>query len=196
MRLLRGLALAAALAWALSPEIHLPDILRWRDVRYLLDPDVRGVSRYRAERQLAVVTPALRSILVRPGEVADPQGALDRITRLALSAAEGLPGDSRAWIVAGSARLVAGDPERALAFYRNARAEGERAEIDLSIGRAYENLGQTEKANAAMLRAVWISPALFPTILPDSVRALVPQFHRLEADLRAGRLKAAPPLPE
>lgn len=196
MRVLRGLGVAVLLAWGLSPEIRLRDIRYWRDPGYLLDPEIRGVSRYRAERQLGVATPALQLLLARPGEVPDPQGALHRITRLALSAAEGLPGDSRPWILAGSARLVAGESEQALEFYRKALALGERAETDLNMGRAFEALGQTEKVHAAFLRAVWISPALLPALLPDVQEPLKAELQRLDAALRAGILKEPPPLPQ
>jgi len=144
---------------------------------------------------LRPATDALRYVVSHPGEVSDPRGALDHIEQIALSAAPGLPGDSRPLVLAGSCRLVGGDTAGALEFYRRALALGERAEIDLNVGRAYEVSGETEKAAAAFLRALWISPALSPALLPDVKSAALQQYNRLEAQLRAGRLASPPPLP-
>ncbi len=190
MRSLRGLGLALALAWALAPEFSryrppVPAICA-RFERFCESP----------ERELRVASGALRIVLTRPGEVADPPGALERIAQVATSAADGLPGDPRPWILAGSARLVAGEPDRAIDHYRQALALGERPETVLNLGRAYEALGQTEKARAAYVRALWVSPALLPALLPDVAQPLSAEVARLEAQLRAGRLKAPPPLPD
>ncbi len=173
MRVLRGVFLAAVLAWALAPEF----------------------PRYRAERLLRPGTDALRYLVTHPGEVSDPAGALGRIEQIALSAAPGLPGDSRPWILAGSSRLAAGIPEAALDHYRFALALGERAEIDLNIGRALESRGEPQAAMAAYLRAVWIAPALFPALLPDVQAPLHDEYIGLVRDLRAGRLASPPPRP-
>ena len=173
MRILRGLLLAGVLAWALAPEL----------------------PRYVAERMLRPATDSLRYLVSHPGEVSEPRGALDRIQEMALAAAPGLPGDSRPLVLAGSCRLVGADIAGALEFYRRALDLGERPEIDLNAGRAYESNGETAKAAAAFLRAVWISPALAPALLPDvKIRALS-EYERLEAELRAGRLASPPPLP-
>ncbi len=139
---------------------------------------------------------ALRYLVSRPAEVSDPRGALGRIEQIALSAAPGLPGDSRPLVLAGSCRLVGADAAGALEFYRKALAMGERAEIDLNVGRAYEASGETEKAAAAFLRALWISPALSPALLPDAKAPALENYNRLEAELRAGRLKEPPQLPQ
>jgi len=144
---------------------------------------------------LRPATDALRYLVSHPGEISDPRGALDRIEQMALSAAPGLPGDSRPLVLAGSCRLVGADIAGALENYRKALALGERAEIDLNVGRAYEASGETEKAAAAFLRALWISPALSPALLPDVKSAALEQYNRLEAQLRAGRLASPPPLP-
>jgi tetratricopeptide (TPR) repeat protein len=172
MRILRGLLLAGVLAWALAPEF----------------------PRYRAERMLRPATDALRYLVSHPGDVSDPRGALDRIQEIALSAASGLPGDSRPVVLAGSCRLVGADTAGALEFYRKGLGLGERAEIDLNMGRAYEASGETEKAAAAFLRAVWISPALAPALLPDLKAPALSEYQRLEGELRAGRLKQPPQL--
>ena len=171
-RLLRGLVLAALLALAAAPEF----------------------PRYKAERLLRLGTEALRTLVRRPDEVADPKGALSRIEQLAVAAAPALPGDSRAWTLAGSTRLVAAEPDQAIERYRRALASGERAEIDINIGRAYEGLGNTEAARRAFLRAVWISPPLLNSLLPDVASEIRPEIHRREELLRAGKL-AGPPAP-
>ena len=57
----------------------------------------------------------------------------------------------------GSSR---GQGLEALDFYRDALATGERAEIDLNLGRAHALAGERPEAQAALLRALWISPAL------------------------------------
>ena len=173
IRILRGVLLAGVLAWALAPEI----------------------ARYRAERMLRPATDALRYLVSHPTEISDPRGALDHIQEIALSAAAGLPGDSRPLVLAGSCRLVGADAAGALEFYRKATDLGERAEIDLNMGRAYEARGDTEKASAAFLRAVWISPALFPALLPDVQPVLRERSRELRRLLRSGKLSAPPPLP-
>jgi hypothetical protein len=173
IRILRGLILAGVLAWALRPEI----------------------PRYQAERTLRPAADSLRYLVSHPGDVSDPRGALDHIQEIALSAAPGLPGDSRPLVLAGSCRLVGADAAGALEFYRKALDLGERAEIDLNLGRAYEAGGETEKAAAAFLRAIWISPALFPALLPDLQPALRERSAEMEKLLRDGSLSAPPPLP-
>lgn len=173
MKLLRGLLLAGVFAWALAPEL----------------------PRYLAERRLRPATDALRYLVTHPRDVSDPVGALERIEQIALSAAPGLPGDSRPWILAGSSRLAAGNPDRAVDLYRTALGLGERAEIDLNLGRALESRGEPQKAMAAYLRAVWIAPALFPALLPDVEVPLHAEYGRLLVELQSGRLRAPPPPP-
>jgi tetratricopeptide (TPR) repeat protein len=173
VRFLRGLLLAGALAWAFAPEL----------------------PRYRAERILHASSDALRYLVTHPADVADPRGALERIEQAALSAAASLPADSRPWIIAGSSRLVASNAGGALEHYRTALGLGERAEIDLNIGRAWETRGDPQKAMTAYLRAVWIAPALFPALLPDVQALLRTEYDRLLGDLQAGRLRAPPPMP-
>ena len=174
MRLLRGIGLALLLALALRPEF----------------------PRYRSERVLRGLSSVLRQVLTRPEDIPDPSAALGQIARFAHAAAPGLPGDPRPAILAGAALLVAGEPTAALESYRTALAEGERAETDLNMARAFEALGEKEKSNAAYLRAVWISPALLPLLLPDVAAPLAEEVARLEAQLKAGKLRAPPPPPE
>lgn len=182
MRALRALAVAGALVAALIPEFR----------RYS-PPFVWNRS---AEREIAVASGALRIVVSRPQEVSDPAGALSRILEIARSAQQKVPQDPRPRILAGSARLVSGDAAGALEEYRGARSLGERAEIDLNIARAYESMGEFERARAAYVRSAWISPALLPFLLPDVAQSIGRDVARLEGELKAGRLKQPPPMPE
>jgi tetratricopeptide (TPR) repeat protein len=153
------------------------------------------LSRYAAERRLRVSTESLRATLERPPEPVAARAELEAISAQAAATATALPGDPRPWVVAGSAALLSGRAERALEFYRTAFATGERAEIDLNLGRAYAALGRPESAGAAVLRAVWISPALLATLPSQPAAQLSASIARLEQALAAGQLAEFPPLP-
>jgi O-antigen ligase len=173
LRLAQGLVAVALLASAVWPEF----------------------PRYAAERALRQASGSLRFVFRHSSEVPDPQQTLSNIATLAAGAAPALPGDTRPWILAGGAYLVKREPDRALDFYRKALADGERAETDLNIGRAYEGLGQMEKAHQAFLRTVWVSPILRRSLPRDIARPLQDEVKRLKQELKAGRLKSPPPLP-
>ena len=151
--------------------------------------------RYAAERKLAAANAAFELVLERPSEVENAREVLSRVSDEAASAARDLPGDSRGLVLAGSCHLVAGNPDRAVAFYRQALATGERAEIHLNLGRAEALLERPDAAQAAFVRSVWISPALLRAVPPGFVGPLSAEIERLEAQLRAGRLGAPPPIP-
>ncbi|MFN2385394.1 MAG: hypothetical protein ABR576_03775 [Thermoanaerobaculia bacterium] len=174
MRAARGLLAIALAAAAVAPEIR----------------------RYAAERRLAVASEAFRILLRSPQSADDPIAALDRVATLAETASDPLPGDPRPWILSGSAHLTAGRPERALESYASAfdRA-GERAEVDLNIGRAETLLGRDGRVRVAFLRAGWISPALLAALPPQTAQPVLAEIARLEEELRAGRLEAPPPPP-
>ncbi len=155
----------------------------------------REPARYHAEREIRAATEALRYVLTHSSELPDAAGALDRIAGVARAAAFPLPGDARPLVLEGSARLVRGEPERALELYRRANGDGERAETDLNLARALERLGREEDARAGYVRAAWVSPALLRAMLPDTAEASRKRITALEHDLKAGRLKEPPPLP-
>jgi len=155
----------------------------------------RDLHRHAAERKLRAAQRAFQLVLTRTSEVADPPAALARVKQVALDAARALPGDSRPLMLAGGARLAAGQGERALELYRLALALGERAEIDLNLGRACDALARREDAAAWFLRGGWVSPPLLSYLLPDVSCPVSAEVARLEAQLRAGRLPAPPPLP-
>lgn len=174
MRTIGSIVFAAALAVLAAPEF----------------------PRYAAERRVGLATAAFRELLEKSG--GDPEAArrIRAVGEVALSATRRLPGDPRPWMVGASSYLVTGDPERALEFYREAFATGERAEIDLNLGRAYAGLGRADSAKAAYLRAGWVNPEILAS-LSDSVKnPLLAEIARLTEELRAGRLASPPPLPE
>ena len=151
--------------------------------------------RYRAEHRLYEASALFRSLLARGNAAAGETTMLDAVAALAMQAAEGLAGDSRPLILAGSARLVEHRHGEALTLYRCALSIGERAEIDLNLGRAYALAGDQKAASAALLRAVWVSPALI-AVLPEQVQtplraALAEDAQRLISH----HLSAPPALP-
>lgn len=172
MKRLLPIALAAALAALAAPEL----------------------PRYAAERRIGSATNAFRALLDRAG---DPETAnnIASIGELALTTAGRLPGDPRPWVLAGSSCLVTRRPERALEFYREAFATGERAEIDLNLGRAYAMLNREDSARAAYLRAGWVSPEILASLAAAVKDPALAEIGRLSRELREGRLAQPPPLP-
>jgi len=153
-------------------------------------------SSYRAEHRLYAASALFRSIIAEGNAAAGQTAMLDVVAESAMQAAEVLPNDSRPLILAGSARLVERRPAEALALYRLALGIGERAEIDLNLGRAYALAGNQQAASVAVLRAVWVSPALI-SALPEQVQApLKAALAENARRLGSHRLAAAPPLPE
>ena len=152
------------------------------------------VPRYAAERRVGWATNAFRTLLDRAG---DPETArnIEGIGAVALAATGNLPGDPRPWVLVGSTFLVTGRPERALEFYREGFSTGERAEIDLNLGRAYGMLRRGESERAAYVRAGWISPEILGALPAAAREPAVAEIDRLAAALREGRLTSPPPPP-
>ena len=113
----------------------------------------------------------------------------------ALQTTGSLPDDPRPWVLAGSSCLLTGQPERALELYREAFATGERAEIDLNLGRAYAMVNRADSAAAAQLRAGWISPEILASLPPAVKDPLLGEIARRSEDLRRGKLSEPPALP-
>jgi hypothetical protein len=152
-------------------------------------------GRFAAEHRLYAATAAFQMVISRDDRIGDRIPILDSVVNSATGAADELHGDARPWILAGSARLLEHRPDQALVFYRKALLLGERAEIDLNLGRAYEMLGNRRAASAAILRAGWVSPAVVSS-LPDEIQRLVNSaIDENNRRLRAHRLSAPPPLP-
>jgi len=167
-----GIALAVVLAALAAPEL----------------------PRYAAERRVGWATSAFRALLDR---ASDPETGrnLVAVGQLALRTAARLPGDPRPWVLAGSSCLVTGQPDRALEYYREGFATGERPEIDLNLGRAYAALKRDDSARAAYVRAGWINPEILDGLSPEDKQPALAETKRLAAALARGELDAAPPLP-
>jgi len=158
----------------------------------LIRPEAR---RYAAERRLSSANVAFELLLAHPSEIENAREVLPGVAERAAAAARDFPGDSRGEVLAGSCHLVAGNPDRALALYRQALATGERAEIHLNLGRAEALLARPEAAQTAFVRSAWISPALLRAVPPAFVDSVSAEMERLEEELRAGRLTVPPPIP-
>ena len=98
-------------------------------------------------------------------------------------------------LLGGSSRLLARDPAGALEWYRRALFLGERAETDLNIGRAHMMRHELLPAQAAFLRAGWLTPVLLDELPPEAREPLRAELARLAAALEAGMLDSAPPPP-
>jgi hypothetical protein len=157
----------------------------------LLWPEVR---RYRAEHELRTLTTTFQAVAVRAQPGLERDRVLAAIDAGAGAIAAVQPGDSRALMLAGSARLMARDASGALDRYRAALARGERAEIDLGLARAHLGRHDTAAAQAALVRAAWVSPALAHTLPKAPRRSLLREVKLLARELRAGRLDAPPAL--
>lgn len=155
---------------------------------------VPELSRYAAERRLYQASAVLRSVFARPRALPDAGGAVAWVASTASAVAADLPGDWRPLNLAGSAWLLARQPDQALDRYRSALTLGERPEIGLNVGRAYASLGRHDRAAAAFLRAGWISPAVLASLPSASRDALRSELAALEQKLVTGRL-GAPPAP-
>lgn len=155
---------------------------------------VPELARYEAERALYRATGALRNELLAGRGVAPEM--LESVVGVGLSASAQVPGDSRGLILAGAARLAERRPDDALALYRRALARGERAEVLFNMGRAHMMRRDLPRAQAAFLRAIWVGPALLAALPVEAATPLGAEVLRLQGELAAGRLAAAPPVPE
>lgn len=156
---------------------------------------VPELSRYAAERRLAEVTATLQGIVASGRVVPQARPQLEALAGAASATAAVDPSDTRGLVAAGTAMLVAGDAGEAERWYRVALGRGERAEIDLNLARALALAGRQQDAEAALRRAVWVSPALIDTLPAAERPRLTSELAALEARLRRGELAAPPPLP-
>ena len=154
------------------------------------------LSRYAAERRLADVTATLQGIVAGGRVVPQARPQLETLAGLAAATAAADPSDTRGLVAAGTAMLVAGDAGAAERWYRTALARGERAEIDLNLARALALAGRQPQAEAALRRAVWVSPALIETLPAAERPRLASELAGLEERLRRGELTAPPALPD
>jgi len=173
VRLLGALLGAVVLAFLAAPEL----------------------SRYVAERRVGFATAAFQELVAAP-PIPDTPPKIQAVGILALSTTTALPGDPRPWMIGASSLLVTGQPRRALDFYRSALGTGERSEIDLNLGRTYAALGRRDAADAALLRAGWISPEILASLPEPQRQPILARIEAMATELRAGTLVAPPPLPE
>lgn len=149
------------------------------------------IRRYAAERALYRATAVAKAI----ASGANPQasaGVLRRLADEAEAIESALPGDRRPRVLRGAAHLLSGNREAALAGYRAALETGESAEVDLNIGRA---LRTGPEARNALVRAVWLSDAIAPSI-PAAVRqSILDDAAERARELEAGNVGAIPPAP-
>ncbi|MEO6027324.1 MAG: O-antigen ligase family protein, partial [Candidatus Binatia bacterium] len=200
------LVLAAGRGWALlrprvAAEAGRVAVNGGRRVLAILTVLVLGaalvpeLSRYAAERRLADATQAIAAVAAGGRVVPAEAPTLDRLGAVARATADANPSDTRGLIAAGTAALVAGKPGAAQTWYRAALARGERPEIDLNLARAFALDGRREQAEAALLRAAWLSPVLLGT-LPSADQSRIGTAVADWADrLARGALTAPPPLP-
>lgn len=151
-------------------------------------------GRYRAEWLLAEANVRLDRVLrgIDRGEGA--LGAADRARVLAHDAGLLLPNDPRPPLLESVALILRRQGSDAIRVLEAALARGERPELTLNLGRARGITGDEAGAMAAFLRTAWASPGAIAT-LPAAIREpLLEQVKELEVELRAGRLRAPPPL--
>lgn len=142
------------------------------------------VGRYVAERELHEARSAVL--------VGGSDARLEWGRAKAMDAAARIPEDSRGLLIAGGALLLARRPADGFELYRRAFLLGERAEIDLNLGRAYAMLDRRKEAFAAFVRTIWVNPLLIDDLPRAAQPLVVAEVARLEALLRSGGLKQAP----
>jgi hypothetical protein len=188
---------AAALLALIAAVMAMPALRDWRGT----DKPGPGCGPGPGVFQLPCRAPALRGQRTFP--FAHSRGQRGRRAHRGAGHGNGISDASRR---GSSERLAAVDPWRlrevgGTPAGRGAGALppgigiGERAEVDLNLGRAYALAGNQQAASAAVLRAVWVSPALI-SALPEQVQtplkaALAENARRLGSH----RLAAPPPLP-
>ena len=150
--------------------------------------------RYHAEWQLAEANGRLSHILLGKQTGAAAHASAEAAVELAKSAEYALPDDPRAWLMHGVALMLADRGAEGLKVLQTAVDQGERPELTLNLGRARFSQGDEAGANAAYLRTAWASPSAIATLPKPMQESLRAQVAELEEDLRAGRLKAPPPL--
>jgi hypothetical protein len=156
---------------------------------------VPELLRYRAERRLYRAEGVVKGLLGGQATPTERQRLALWASNEARTASGCLPADSRPLIVAGSARLLAGQGQQALDLYLAALRHGERAEIDLNLARAWAMLGDQRRAEQALLRTYWVNPEVFATI-PQSARVpLEAHIQELERRFAEKGMSTPPPLP-
>ena len=153
-------------------------------------------SSYRAERRLHAASALFRSLIAEGNAAAGQTAMLDLVASIGDASRRG-----------SSERLPAVDPRRLSEVGGRPAGRGASAlsagtchrgarEIDLNLGRAYELAGNRQAASAAVLRAVWVSPALISALPEQMQTPLKAALAENARRLGSRRLAAPPPLPE
>lgn len=147
------------------------------------------VARYAGERRLRRVSTSALSLREGGGAVEQRE---QRLRRLSDEAAKirTFPGDWRPLDAAASASLFGKDAPGAIRLYRRCLALGERPEIVYDLGVAYMNARDPVSADAAFLRAAWLSPAIAQQLDARAPTAYVKRTDDLERRLGQGKLTA------
>lgn len=170
---------------------HVAPLLAMVALLALLLPEL---PRYRAEALLAAANGRLDAVLRGELRGLDASRATEQARLDARTAAQWLPGDPRPPLAEGVALLFQRRGQEAADVLAAAVARGEHPELTLNLGRARGISGDAAGADAAFLRTAWTSPAAIAT-LPKALRTdLLQRAAALEAELRAGRLAAPPPI--
>jgi putative inorganic carbon (HCO3(-)) transporter len=153
------------------------------------------IGRLAAEHRLATLTATLERVVSGGRIVPEAKPALTTLATAATGTADHDPADTRGLVAAGTAMLLAGDADGARLHYRAALARGERAEIDMNLARAYALGGRRDDAEAVLLRALWVAPALLDALPSDDRTRLAAALADRESRLRQGDPTAVPPAP-
>lgn len=152
------------------------------------------VMRYRAEHLLERASTRIEHVFRTRANDAQARAVVALAGDEAARAAGALPNDNRAALLHGIALILQSRAAEAVAVFDAAIAAGERPELTLNLGRARSALGDEPGADTAFLRTAWAS-AFAINSLPAAERAsILARVAALEAELRAGRLTAVPPL--
>lgn len=158
---------------------------------------VPELPRYWGERRLRQVTTNAAALREGVGAVEQRQRQLRGLSVVA-ARIRTFPGDWRPLDAAASASLFGKDASNAIRLYGHCLALGERPELVYDLGVAYMNARDSLNADAAFLRAAWLSPAIAQQLDARAPTAYVKRTDELERRLEQGKLTApdipSPPL--
>lgn len=152
------------------------------------------LTRYRAEWQLGEANTRLQRALLGVDRGDAALASVQRAAALARDASAHAPNDQRADLLLGTALLLQRQVDAATdVFERSIARGGERPELVLNLGRTRAARDDAAGADAAYLRAAWLSDVAVDT-LPKAMRErLRGEVTAWDARLRSGA-RAQPPL--
>lgn len=146
-------------------------------------------ARYAAERRLRRVTTAAAMLRTARGGVEQRERELRGLSETARGI-HTWPGDWRPLEAAASASLFGKDPAGAIRLYRRCLALGERPDVVYDLGVAFANVRDAARADAAFLRAAWLSPAIAGQLDARAPTAYMKRTDAIEQRLESGTLAA------